>query len=604
MCIRFRFLAFSLGLLAPLVSLSSAQDNADRIKTIQTNLNNAKAAYEQLPDTVKKSARGLGRLADLSDKVNRIAPNLAKGAKSEWQPDTGWDQGGEDENGLVQVNNPARDLRFSPFAGFTQNTSSTARCGDNVVVAFNDSGSTLETLATGLGGVSFINGPIVGTGGISMSGVANSRDGGETFRDRGAIPTGPDVNTTLIGRPSVACSDQGHFLIAQMAANKSPDGPLFPALGIAVSRSNDGGANWGDPLFIASGNFLNPSNPLAEQYEDPAIAVDPSNPMRVHVAYVHLNFGGPPCFLTYNIEVASSNDGGKTFGATPVVLDTECFTSTTTAAIGPRIGVSSKGKVYVAFAIDIQISTTLNQLAIGVGSFQPGSPANPPVVVDAVSPGGLFIFEPFEGFGFLSPFIDEQALQGGFSDLRGFDLAVDHSGGPNDGTVYLAWDDSRNGTLVGAPEFEDDFTGFYNFTDIVFSTSTDGGQTFAPTRQLNSDLQPTTSRGHDHFRPVLAVDRNGKVAACWYDRRNDPENYQFERFCAESTNAGATWKEFGIPGSLTTPSRGEDFLILQDDMGQNDNLATDFIGHAPGFIGGIQWMSSGMNPDVKVVRFR
>jgi len=39
-------------------------------------------------------------------------------------------------------------------------------------------------------------------------------------------------------------------------------------------------------------------------------------------------------------------------------------------------------------------------------------------------------------------------------------------------------------------------------------------------------------------------------------------------------------------------------------MGENDNLTTDFSGHAPGFIGGIQWMSSGMNPDVKEVKFR
>jgi hypothetical protein len=55
---------------------------------------------------------------------------------------------------------------------------------------------------------------------------------------------------------------------------------------------------------------------------------------------------------------------------------------------------------------------------------------------------------------------------------------------------------------------------------------------------------------------------------------------------------------------LATPSRGQDILLLQDDMGQNDNLTTDFTGSAPGFIGGVQWMSSGMNPDVKLVRFR
>jgi hypothetical protein len=45
----FRSLVFSLGLLAFLAPLSSAQNNAARISTIQTNLNNAKQAYDQLP---------------------------------------------------------------------------------------------------------------------------------------------------------------------------------------------------------------------------------------------------------------------------------------------------------------------------------------------------------------------------------------------------------------------------------------------------------------------------------------------------------------------------------------------------------------------------
>jgi hypothetical protein len=146
MRIRFRTLVFSFGLIVVLAALSSAQDNASRINTIQTKLNNAKQAYEQMSELAKKSSHSARRLAQLADTVNRIAPGLAKGPSPGWQPSAGWDEGEADENGLVQVNNPARDLRFSPFAGYTQNTSKTARCGDNVVVAFNDSGSLLETI--------------------------------------------------------------------------------------------------------------------------------------------------------------------------------------------------------------------------------------------------------------------------------------------------------------------------------------------------------------------------------------------------------------------------------------------------------------------------
>jgi uncharacterized membrane-anchored protein YhcB (DUF1043 family) len=61
-----------------------------RIKTIQTNLNNAKAAFDQLPDDVKKAtARSQRRLAHMADAVDRLAPNLAKGPRDGWQEPSG-----------------------------------------------------------------------------------------------------------------------------------------------------------------------------------------------------------------------------------------------------------------------------------------------------------------------------------------------------------------------------------------------------------------------------------------------------------------------------------------------------------------------------------
>ncbi|HEX7285188.1 MAG TPA: hypothetical protein VF532_03355 [Candidatus Angelobacter sp.] len=38
-------------------------------------------------------------------------------------------------------------------------------------------------------------------------------------------------------------------------------------------------------------------------------------------------------------------------------------------------------------------------------------------------------------------------------------------------------------------------------------------------------------------------------------------------------------------------------------LGDNDGLTNDFTGPTKGFIGAFQWMSSGMNPDVKSYRF-
>lgn len=596
MCIRFRSLFLSLGLLMFLAQLSVAQNNSDRIKAIQANLNKARQAYEQLPDQVKKAAGAERRLAHLSAAVNRMASRLAKVTPGQpWSDDRGPGDAA-DENGLVRVNNPARDFRFSPFVGFTQNSSAIARCGDSVVVGFNDSGSVLETLANG-------------TAGISLSGVAFSDDGGDSFRDLGFVPPGGNGTNLfnadiLLGGPSVACSDSTNFYYVQ---NYFPFDPVTQTLqgGIGISTSHDGGRTWSDPVSV-----VKPATEADLFGLGPQVAVDPSNPNRIFVGYLRDSFNDPVCGIVSTIEVVASTDGGQTFGP-PAILDSQCWFDNLFLDIGPRLAVSSKGQVYAAWETDFVIPGAIPLLAqtISVGSFTTGSSPAAPIVVGTISCTGIvpaLCTSPVTpGSEIDAPvFGDTTDLQGGFLDVHGFDLAVDKSGGPTDGSVYVVWDAALGNAL--APEFFDisfDHFGFYAFTDIFISRSADG-QNFSAPSQLNSDLQPLSARGHDHFQPTVAVDTSGKVAACWYDRRNDPQNYQFERFCSESVDSGSTWAEFRVNGSLSTPSRGTDLILAPDDMGMYDGLTTDFTGKGQGFIGSFQWMSSGMNPDVKAVQFR
>lgn len=595
---------FILSLLVVAPPLSRTQDNAARIKAIQANLNNARQAYDQLPDHVKRVAHAQRRLAHLSDAVNRMASRLSKVTPGQpWSDDRVNEA--PDENGLVRVTNPARDFRFTQFAGFIQDETAIARCGDTVVVGFNDTGSVLETLANG-------------TRGISFSGVAASHDGGESFRDLGAVPpAGNGTNVfnadVLTGDPSVACSDPNTFYYAQHYLHLE----TFATLGIqqmvnliALSTSHDGGQTWGDPVSVvtpATDEFGLPT----DLFLFPQVAVDPSNHNRVYVAYTRIRFRDPLCGAVYTIEVEGSPDGGKTFGP-PVIMDSSCFIDFNILDLGTRLAVSSQGRVYVAwesaFLLRI-VGTSTRPQTILVASFMPGSAPTAPVVVGALSCTAFFnctspVTAGIDGFEpeFVGATTD---MQGEFLNFRDFDLAVDRSGGPTDGSVYVAWSAALGNAL--APEgadFSDDHFGFYAFTDIFISRSADG-QNFSPPVQLNSDLQPLDgSRGHDHFQPTLAVDKTGKVAACWYDRRNDPENFQFERFCAESANAGSTWAEFRVNGTLSTPVTGQDLIAEMDEMGLYDGLTTDFLGHAPGFIGSFQETSSGMNPDIVAFGFR
>jgi hypothetical protein len=218
----------------------------------------------------------------------------------------------------------------------------------------------------------------------------------------------------------------------------------------------------------------------------------------------------------------------------------------------------------------------------------------------------------------------EEDLQGQFRNLSGLDLAVDHSGGRNDGTVYVTWDDARNKSvpdLVGftlegngpSPVILLPFTpliltaGNYAYPDVLVSSSRDGVH-FDPATQVNSDRQPKFGGGHDHFQPAIATDSTGQVAICWYDRRNDPKNFNIERFCAESKNGGKEWGNFRVPISPFAPIHRLDFglfpfFINPAYMGDYDGLTSDFTSKNKGFIGAFQWMSSGMNPDVKSYRF-
>jgi hypothetical protein len=87
-----------------------------------------------------------------------------------------------------QVSDPSTDLSFSRMAGFTQSETSTAWCGHNVVVAYNDSGSFLETF------------PIPGIG-LSFNGYSLSTDGGQTFTDQGYLNPGPSLFNFLVDLP-------------------------------------------------------------------------------------------------------------------------------------------------------------------------------------------------------------------------------------------------------------------------------------------------------------------------------------------------------------------------------------------------------------------
>ena len=102
------------------------------------------------------------------------------------------------------------------------------------------------------------------------------------------------------------------------------------------------------------------------------------------------------------------------------------------------------------------------------------------------------------------------------------------------GNIYICWGDQRNGV---------------NDTDVFFSRSTDGGETWTPAFRVNND---NTTR-HQFF-PWMTVDQStGNIWGVFYDRRNTT-GVATDVYVVKSTDGGDTFKNFKISESSFVPT--------------------------------------------------
>jgi hypothetical protein len=451
-----------------------------------------------------------------------------------------------------QVSDPSTDVSFSRMAGFTQSETSTAWCGHNVVVAYNDSGSFFESLP-------------IPTIGLSFNGYSLSTDGGQTFTDEGFLNPGSNLVNFLEGDPVAVCTDENTFYQSSLFETFTT--------GVSVSKSTDGGKTFGDPVQVVSKDVF------FHFIDKPWMTADPSNPKNLYVTYTDFDFSGfggtnPVCpgNVRLGIELVRSTDGGATWSA-PTVVDNGCFPNEDQ---GSNVAVDGKGNVYVAWE-QFPASLPTNEIDIakstnGGASFAPKSTVA--VVTIVGSPFGL--------------------LQGGFRNNEFPSLAIDLSQGGK-GPLYIAWND---GGLKMIP----DFYGFYNFGDALVSRSDNGGKNWSAPVKVNDDNSNTPGEeGADHYLPGIAVDNQGSLGVCFYDRRHDPENFLIDRECANSKDGGRTWKNHRVTKESFAASIAADLLINPLYMGDYDTVAADSTGQSNGFLGAYGDNTRG-NPDVRIAK--
>ena len=201
--------------------------NPDRINAIKAKLAQISDRYGKLSPNQRMLLDGEKRLGVSPQVIDKLAAMAASGQTVTRKQFTDMMADAQKAAGIATVNDPSTDLDFSSYDGVTQSETHTAMCGNQVVVGFNDSGSLMQTI-------------FFGSGGLSFSGAAVSSDGGKTFHDIGAMNPGSDFNNFVSGDPLITCTDSSHFFYTQLFETGSGSA-------IGISSSADGGNTWGDP---------------------------------------------------------------------------------------------------------------------------------------------------------------------------------------------------------------------------------------------------------------------------------------------------------------------------------------------------------------------
>lgn len=354
----------------------------------------------------------------------------------------------------VLVNDPTADLTSHD----TQSeTAMVLGPGNRVIVAYTDTGSQVE--------------------GAHVTGYAVSTNGGQSFTDRGTLPSADGGDPVLARSARTGTVFLSVFALDFEAIQQTER--------INVFRSTDNGLTFqpsvnGAPGFVAG----------VDHHDKPWIAVDNfPGPGYGNVYMTWRDFSSNPA--TNGILFTRSTDDGLTWGpdgGTLIQAQHNQFLFGQFVAVGPDHSVYLSSYDYQSHG-DIWVRKSTDQ--------------------------GLTFGAPVHVARLLSN--DKPDLRlGGFQAYILPQLVVN----PVNGHLYMVYPDD--------PPSKDR-------ADIFFTQSTDGGASWSSPMRVNDD-----ATRNDQWQPTLAVTPDGsKVGVFWYDRRLDPANNLIDYFGTIGTVAGS-----------------------------------------------------------------
>ncbi len=526
-------------------------------------LTGATAARAQTPMVAM-----LTHLKEVKAKLGKASEHLSSGAQNLFHLVDAFEKNGISIEQLGSIGAPrisgfaagkpvsSPDFSNTRLTGFTQSETSTAWCGKNAVVGFNDSASFEKELPA----------YVAGTSAISFQSYSVSSNKGGTWSYKGTTPLSSDVHTFLSGDPVIGCSSETEFAYASLYEVFDNCGsghtPTSCNSGISVQTSIDGGQTFSAPVEAVAKD--GDTHFLDKDW----MAVVPGS-SDIYVTYTDFDFSGTSscgAVLRTGIELVKSIDGGKTWLA-PVVVNEQC--NIPPYDQGSQVAVDAKGDVYVAWEL-FEANFFSRKINIAT-STDGGATFGSPILVSAVNPAG-----------------DGDSIIGFQGDIRNTEfpsLAIG-KGKTDAGHLYITWNDGDKPVKDFLINF---YTGgalpTYNFSDVLFTSSTDGGTTWSKPVIVNNKAGAAKgATDWDAFRPGVTSDKTGRIAVCFYDRRRDLFNFTRDHFCASSKNGGASWANSKITPAASSSLVNQDIFIAGGYDGDYDAPASDALNLSAGFL--------------------
>lgn len=327
--------------------------------------------------------------------------------------------------------------------------------------------------------------------------VHYSHDGGTTWHT--------DKLTSSLGvwgDPCIVADQDGTFYYLHLS---DPEGTNWKSKNIldqiVIQRSEDGGKTW------SPGKGIGKNTPKQQDKEWAAV-----HPTTGALAVTWTEFdryrSKNPDDKT-RIRFSYSKDKGETWSPAITISELEGNTDDDDQTVeGAVPAIATNGDIYVAWSYNEKIYFDK--------SIDEGKTWLQRDIVVGEQPGGWALSIP------------------GLGRSNGMPITcVDNSNSPHRGTIYINWTDQRNGA---------------DNTDVFITSSKDGGRTWSPALQVNTDNTKT-----HQFLSWMSVDpKTGFIYIVYYDRGQQKDNAT-EVTLAVSYDGGKSFTSKIISESPFTP---------------------------------------------------